>query len=228
MPEVGAGAKMPTSAELMAQKQQASSGGMTQAVMPISTLKVQSNKPRRGSHMMPETQGQMKNLSVKCASPSAHAAMDVSEEPKVASTEATDNEYGYGEGAPAPSNSHFRARRRGSVVKTLMDSEKNVDGDGQYRAASMVDVAATESFNSSVKMLDADNQFLPQRRSSQDPEDSGFGVKRAMLKQSTGSVANSDDFGKNVEKSNICHQLLFSAQFSFLFISLPRSEKGAL
>ena len=75
----------------------------------------------------------------------------------------------------------------------------------------MVDVAATESFNSSVKMLDADNQFLPQRRSSQDPADSRFGVKRAMLKQSTGSVANSDDFGKNVEKSNICHQLLFSA-----------------
>jgi hypothetical protein len=88
-----------------------------------------------------------------------------------------------------------------------MDSEKNVDGDGQYRASSMVDVVATESFNSSVKMLDAaDNQFLPQRRSSQDPEDSGLGVKRAMLKQSTGSVANSDDFGENVKKSNICHQ----------------------
>jgi hypothetical protein len=207
MPEVGAGAKMPTSAELTAQKQQANSAGMTQAAKPASTTKVQSNKPRRGSQMMPETQGQMKNLSVKCASPSAHAAMDLSDEPKVASPEASGNEYGYGEGIPAPSNSQFRARRRGSVVKTLMDSEKNVDGDGQYRASSMVDVVATESFNSSVKMLDAaDNQFLPQRRSSQDPEDSGFGVKRAMLKQSTGSVANSDDFGENVKKSNICHQ----------------------
>lgn len=185
MPE--GGGKMPTSAELMAQKQQANVAQMPQdASSPMPTMKVKVNKPRRGSQMMPDTQGQMQNLSVQCASPNGQS---------VPAADGCD-EYGYGEGSPTPGGSHRGgARRRGSVVRTLMQ-EKNVAGDGQNRSGSSGKVS--NDFDSSVRMEDVDNlkdQLLPQRRSSQDVESSD--PKRAMLKQDHSDSATSDDFGKD-------------------------------
>ena len=185
------GAKMPTSAELMAQKQQANSGQMPQDVKHAAssstpTMKIKGNKPRRGSHMMPEAQGQMQSLSVKCAASNTPTPMDVSDRMP------DETDYGYGEVKPNPGSSHGggRARRRGSVVKTLMDNEKNVDGDGQYRASSD---RVINAYNSSVKMTDADNnQLLPQRRSSQDTDEAGLGTKRAMLKQDSNTATTED------------------------------------
>jgi hypothetical protein len=184
MPE--GGGKMPTSAELMAQKQQANMGHtMPQDTSsPAPTMKMKGNKPSRGSQMMPDTQGQMQNLSVQCASPNGRpaAASDGSEE------------YGYGEGSPGPSGSHRGgARRRGSVVRTLMEN-KNVDGDERSKSNDRV---ADDFFDSSVRMEDADTaaQVLPQRRSSQENDESSD-HKRAMLKQDHSDSATSDDFGK--------------------------------
>ncbi|KAL7514534.1 hypothetical protein ACHAXN_013333 [Cyclotella atomus] len=182
MPE--GGGKMPTSAELMAQKQQANMGHtMPQDTSsPAPTMKMKGNKPSRGSQMMPDTQGQMQNLSVQCASPNGRpaAASDGSEE------------YGYGEGSPGPSGSHRGgARRRGSVVRTLMEN-KNVDGDERSKSNDRV---ADDFFDSSVRMEDADTaaQVLPQRRSSQENDESSD-HKRAMLKQDHSDSATSDDF----------------------------------
>lgn len=184
MPE-GEG-KMPTSAELMAQKQQANTGyNMPQDTSTSApTMKMKGNKPSRGSQMMPDTQGQMQNLSVQCASPNARPA---------AASDGSD-EYGYGEGSPGPSGSHRGgARRRGSVVRTLMEN-KNVDGDGRNKSN---DRATDDYFDSSVRMEDADiaAQVLPQRRSSADNDESSDN-KRAMLKQGHSDSATSDEFGK--------------------------------
>ena len=198
-----AGQKMPTSAELMAAKQQ---GQLPQAGTPTAsstpTMKVKGNKPGRVSHMMPEAQGQMENLTVTCT------PMDVSdqEQSKPSSSNDEADEYGYGEGSPSPSSSGGggRARRRGSVVRTIMDNEKNVDGDGHYRAHNNTELKAKREFDSSVKMEnvddikdedDDDNHFLPQRRASHGVDEAS-GSKRAMLKQDSGAVGNADDYGE--------------------------------
>lgn len=184
MPE---GVKMPTSAELMAQKQQANAGQTPQDMTsPTSTMKVKGNKPSRGSQMMPDAQGQMQNLTVQCASPNGQTA----------STAASVDRYEYGEGSPAGSNNNGRvARRRGSVVRTLMEN-KNVDGDAHNKGNE-------RGFNSSVTMEEVDaGQVLPQRRSSQEADESS-GPKRAMLKQDHSESVNSDDFGKSIP-NNAC------------------------
>jgi cGMP-dependent protein kinase len=171
MPE--GGGKMPTSAELMAQKQQ---GQVPQDAMANAapTMKMKGSKPSRGSQMMPDTQGQMQNLSVQCAVPNGQPSA---------------NEYGYGEGSPAPGGSGRGARRRGSVVRTLME-DKNVDGDERV----------SNDFNASVKMEDVDvGQVLPQRRSSQDVDEAS-GPKRAMLKQEHSGSERSDDFAYSGSK----------------------------
>lgn len=186
MPE--GGGKMPTSAELMAQKQQANMAQMPQDTSsPAPTMKMKGNGPRRGSHMMPDTQGQLQNLSVKCASPTGQPVPP------------TDGSDEYGEGSPATSGSRRGgARRRGSVVRTLMQ-DKNVDGDGHNPSGSNDRVS--NDFDSSVRMEDADSgsvQVLPQRRSSQD-NDASNGPKRVMLKQEHSDSATSDDFGKETQ-----------------------------
>lgn len=158
--------KMPTSADLTAHKQQASAGQISQdTASSASAMKMKGNKPRRGSQMMPDAQGQMQNLSVKYVSPNGQPA----------STFEAANEHRYGESSPSHSNSNRGAQRRGSVVRTLMQ-EQNED-----------------NFNESVMMKDAySGQVLPQRRSSQNPDN---GHRPSMPKIDHSEAINSDDFG---------------------------------
>ena len=156
---------MPTSAELMAQKQQGQMPPQDASANPTPTMKMAGSKPRRGSQMMTD---QMQNISVQCATPNGQPAV-------AGAGDAVD--YGYGEGSPSVNKGRTGARRRGSVVRTLME-EKNVDGDRHV----------TDDFNASEIMEDS-QKVLPQRRSSNEYNESS---KRAMLSNSD----RSDDFGK--------------------------------
>mmetsp|Transcript_40374 Transcript_40374/g.71044 ORF Transcript_40374/g.71044 Transcript_40374/m.71044 type:complete len:207 (-) Transcript_40374:158-778(-) len=123
-----------------------------------------------------------------------------------------------------------RMRRRGSVVKTMLeDSPKNVDGDGQYMAAAST--ANTSSYNNyaAVQVQEAmygdyganagmstqqqinntntnnNNTHLPQRRSSVDGS-SGRDHERTMLKLQRGSSNFSSSSGggsNNSQKRDI-------------------------
>ena len=161
----GAGGKMPTSAELMAQKQQGQMAPQDTSANPSPAMKMAGSEPRRGSQMVMD---QMQNISVHYAPPNR--------QPAVAG--AGDNtDYGYGEGSPSANKGRSGARRRGSVVRTLME-EKNVDGDRHV----------TDYFNASETMEDV-HKVLPQRRSSNDYNEAS---KRVMLSNSE----RSDEFGE--------------------------------
>ena len=77
-----------------------------------------------------------------------------------------------------PPRGHFRARRRGSIVKTnLNDESNNVDGDGEHIAKASTEVESTtaskdwslalKSLHQKNEMVSSDeNQKVQQRRCS--------------------------------------------------------------
>ena len=200
MPE-GGQMKMPTSAELMAQKeqqqqQQAASSLPQDADKPV-TMKMgmssESSTPRSTSSTH---QGQMQHLSVdnntsmQASNDNGPSPMDTSESPRTPSTKPC--------GRP-------RARRRGSVVKTMVDSgPKNVDGDGEHIAGASTEAspvaAQPEALDTIMKFesesmmsIDTDDKkeaaSLPQTRPS--VEDQEMGNKRPMLKQMSKQISGS-------------------------------------
>ena len=244
----GGGQQMPTSAELMAQKQMTSPSSIPQDVSVrvaydddycapkmmstrshytsndssgATSRKVQSNKPHSPQA---KAQGQMQKLSVAhpgdVTAPSrSFTPMDVSDE---TSPPEAPTDYGYGEASPSKPSGHSRARRRGSVVKTMMESEKNVDGDGQYYAqASSSGCSNSYNFNASEPMMDTNH--LPQRRSSQEAEERGTDSKRPMLKQD--AVGES---GKRVpiKKKDIGRKAIraMAADLDYVHKVVPKSQ----
>jgi len=202
MPE-GGQMKMPTSAELIAQKeqQQAALAAAQASCVPQDADKTVAMKmmgslsgsstPRSTSSM---PQGQMQHLSVVSSSNNnGPTPMDTTSDSSSAPTPSSSTKSGGG---------RPRARRRGSVVKTMVDSgPKNVDGDGEHVAtastevvssSSPVIIAQSEGLDTSMKLrgsmmfidgADDANQeaSLPQTRPS--VEDQEMGNKRPMLKQ---------------------------------------------
>lgn len=163
--------------------------------VPVVIKTSKTRGPRRGSHMMPE--GGMQKLSVTPQQNVTHqkavpTPMEVSE--GVEPTDYPDNSSGdYG---PSPSKpaGHIRARRRGSVVKSMMGVEKDVDGDGEHVAQAslatqsispeQIDQKMVTSANDDIDMMAVDNQYLPQRRASQGPEEAdSVAHKKQMLTQ---------------------------------------------
>ena len=154
MPDMG-GQKMPTSAELMAQKQQ-------QAVAPLSSVPQDMDEPMSGAVTikMGMSSGSSTPKSTTSSTPGAQmhqlsvdnnnsmnvessynrgpSPMDTSDSPPVSTS---------------PTGGRPRARRRGSVVKTMVDSgPKNVDGDGDHVAKSgETTEAQSEAFDASMR-----------------------------------------------------------------------------
>mmetsp|Transcript_22091 Transcript_22091/g.37781 ORF Transcript_22091/g.37781 Transcript_22091/m.37781 type:complete len:1093 (-) Transcript_22091:235-3513(-) len=178
MPAMG-GQKMPTSAELMAQKQQAAAmsgaGGepmdmeeepivtATPTVPTPITAKPKSN--RRGSHAMPTGMKMPTSAELMAQKEAAAAALASSSAPQDAndgpspmdtsdSSPPTPSTKSSGGGRP-------RARRRGSVVKTMVDSgPKSVDGDGEHVATASTESSPpvaqqSEEMDSSMKLSES-------------------------------------------------------------------------
>jgi len=214
MPNMG-GQKLPTSAELMAQKQQAAAASVgdggepmeteeapiitaTPTVLPLPTVtaKPKSNR-RRGSHAMPDMGGQKLPTSAElmaqkeAAAASALASsppqdandgpspMDTSDSTSPTPTLTPSTNYGGGGGGRPRT-----ARRRGSVVKTIVDSgPKCVDGDGEHVATASTELPSPVAAQQQAReeLLDSSMKFSESMMSIDDPSTGAVSLSQTRM-----------------------------------------------
>ncbi len=202
MPDMG-GQKMPTSAELMAQKQQ-------QAAAPLSSVPQDMDEPMPGAVTIKmgmssgsstpksttsSTPGaQMQQLSVdhnnsmnvESSYNSGPSPMDTSDSPPASTS---------------PTGGRPRARRRGSVVKTMVDSgPKNVDGDGEHVAKSgETTEAQSEAFDASMRSQSEgfDSSMMSIDTTDENGQRVASANKRPALKQTSAKNRDSPMAGES-------------------------------
>ncbi len=231
------GQKLPTSAELMAAKQQAAAaavgGGGVEPMeteeapitSTVTTAKPKSNR-RRGSHAMPDMGGQklptsaelmaQKEAAAAANALASSAPQDANNGPTPMDT--SDSLY------PTPAAPSIRrgsgggrprtARRRGSVVKTMVDSgPKCVDGDGEHLATASTELPSPivpqqqpdALLDSSMTMsVDTRTSSVEDQEMGNKPQQSGESKRGSFGSSQSGESkrSNFSGMGGSSKKSN--------------------------
>lgn len=203
MPDMG-GQKMPTSAELMAQKQQ-------QAAAPLSSMPQDMDEPMSGAvtiKMGMSSSGSSTPKSTTSSTPGAQM-----QQLSVDNKNSMNVESSYNSGpspmdtsdsppaSTSPTGGRPRARRRGSVVKTMVDSgPKNVDGDGEHVAKSgETTEEQSEAFDASMRSQSEgfDSSMMSIDTTDENGQRVASANKRPALKQTSAKHRDSPMAGES-------------------------------